>query len=196
MVVPKEHVIPRLLALIRVPAAQTSDAPEDHAAAVNDDRHLAEAVGRAADGGADDGPTSTGAALESRSTCPALQEVLSRLNASPPWSDYDVGAQCERLLLSHLGRTQGAAMAGSCCPPHRTPFGETGIVIPWGGLAGVTLFAHVGTPTHDALLSLPSRVVGLPAYGPEASARVAYCAQPEVWDGALEGARAMAARRG
>ena len=68
----------------------------------------------------------------------AVMKLCTRLQQERPWSDLSVGDQLHGILLRTVMReAQG-----------QSPSRFNDLVIPWGGLAGVTLFARVDSKAH------------------------------------------------
>mmetsp|Transcript_35570 Transcript_35570/g.100694 ORF Transcript_35570/g.100694 Transcript_35570/m.100694 type:complete len:368 (-) Transcript_35570:168-1271(-) len=73
-----------------------------------------------------------------------ISEAAS-LDKSPGWDQFQVGSQITRILGEALHHGDPEAAGGR--PLNR--FQD--LVIPWGGLPGVTVFARRGSPAHEKL---------------------------------------------
>ena len=111
--------------------------------------------------------------------CGAL-ELCKHLQEARPWSDFSVGEQLMGVLHEMLSRGPrgdsggGDEDTGLPCSNHSSKEGATpvparsrgafsrfdDVVIPWGGLAGVTLFARIGS-TAEAWLRVKDAAPGI-----------------------------------
>ena len=99
-----------------------------------------------------------------------LLEETELLDATPPWSDLAVGMQVRRILTGVADTSESGArmlpLNGGGAAEKPSVFRD--LVIPWGGLPGITVFALHGTPAMSELRAAsersPKAHVRLPLY--------------------------------
>ena len=97
-----------------------------------------------------------------------LLEETELLDATPPWSDLAVGTQVRRILTGVADSSESGGkllpLNGGGAPEKPAVFRD--LVIPWGGLPGVTIFALHGTPAMAELQAASERCPNIPVHLP------------------------------
>eukprot|EP00798_Chlamydomonas_sp_ICE-L_P023528 gene23528-9052_t len=96
----------------------------------------------------------------------SIMQLCRWFQATPPWNDFNVGQQLVNIYMSML---RGPNVEDTSDPAAKGYSKFDSMVIPWGGLGGVTIFARSGTQAHSWLMrpNIPSVKVALPMYGME-----------------------------